>query len=759
MSSFHPLRALVRDQGHPPGTVRLVLRGVTILSIVWQGAWMLPDSTLWPWKQEGLAPRPFIWLALACWVGLILATWGPLRLRRSYIVFGRLDIAFLLLAAAAAFLTDGRFEHEAWRPAASLVNLAVAMAGLLLTTSVAIEVLAVAVGLEFLVLLLDSSASGGPDSQDIVLIPVYALCAGVAAIVARRGLVLAAERVDLVQRETVAAESRLLGLRRIQQRIDRQEQRLHETVLNTLNAIARGGMRLDDALRNRCRDSIAVLRRMRTIESTVPAMDAQDWQLDLEDSVRELCELGITVEQAIAVDGTLPPDVYAASITAIREACTNIRRHASATAVMVEVSASGAGTRHDAASVRIRVSDDGRGFDPESVTARFGLPHAMKGPMAELGGAARITSSPGGGTRIDIDWQQEPGQRDDRILRDLGTSARVFAAPVLTAFAVFGLISLVMTLPELSAPALGWCALMLYVLVSAVLIWSTRTSGVPGWLVIVVALLAPVIFRLQEASVGVPAVGPWVDWGSECLAAMFLVIAAAGRPWWAWLAGMLSWLLIQGGFPLELIAPGSALIYAGALYARSVRHNSRRYDGINAQRLEELATAQVAERDMALLGRRYSLLDESDATTLLDGIAEGRLDPADAGVRELADREEQYIRAVMRIGAAEDPVHDLAAQILSWGRHERVPVAIDIPAEPIDLPDVHDVHALLERALPLARGASGARLSARREGSSLVLRFVAAGCMDCSVENASVGAATMVCLGEGDLMVEARYEQ
>lgn len=756
--SIHPLKALVREQGDIPATVRLVLRGVTILSIVWQGAWILPDSTLWPWNQDALLPRPFMWLTLICWIGLIVTTWGPERLRPRYIVFARLDVAFLYISAILLFLTDDRFAQEAWRPATSLVNLAAAMTGLLLTTSAAVEVLSITIGLEFVVLLLQSSQAGGPDAQDIVLIPVYALCAGVAAIVARRGLIFGAERVDLVQRDTVEAESRLLGIRLIQQRISRQEQRLHETVLNTLNAIARGGMRLDEALRTRCQDAIAVMRKMRTIDSTVPSMDSQDWRMDLDDSVSELRDLGMAVYLDLDIHGNVPAEVYASCITAIREACTNARRHSGASSVSVEIATAGGGSRSRATSLRIRIGDDGRGFDPETQVARFGLPHAIRGPLTDLGGTVLITSAPESGVTIDLGWNAGAGGTRDFALRDLGMSARVFAAPVLTAFSVFGLISMLMTSQELTNPLYGWLALMSYVVVSAVIIWSTRSSGIPGWLVIAVCVVAPFVYTLQGASFGGGEVGPWTEWASECVAAMFLVVAAAGRPWWAWLAALASWLIIQGGFPLELIQPGSALIYAGALYARSVRLNARRFDRINDQRLEELANAGVAEREVDLLSRRYALLDESAALALFGSIAEGSIDPADVHVRERADREEQYIRAVMRIGAVDDSVHDVAAEILRWGRSQGIAVDIDLLSGSIAVDDVSDLRVLLNRAYSLAGGATGARLSARAEGSRMVVRLVIAGCIDCEIPREQMGSAAIVCLGEGDLMVEARYD-
>ncbi|MEY4137169.1 MAG: hypothetical protein RL205_1297, partial [Actinomycetota bacterium] len=484
---------------------------------------------------------------------------------------------------------------------------------------------------------------------------------------------------------------------------------------------------------------------------------AQDWQRDLEDSLAELRAMGMTANLSLDLHGLLPSEVYAACITAVREACTNIRRHSGASRVSLVIATVRGGSRHRASSATIRVVDDGRGFDVEATQARFGLPKAICGPLADLGGSVQVISAPGAGVRVEMEWKAPAADSRDDVLRDLGTSARVFAAPVLIAFTVFGLISLLMTDTELTSPGYGWLGLLVYALIAAAIIWSTRVSGIPGWLVVVVCLAAPLVYRLQDQSVYPAGQGDWTDWSSECIAAMFLVVAAAGRPWWAWLAALASWLVIQGGFPFELIHPGAAVIYAGALYARSVRHNARRYERINDQRLDELANAQVAEREVALLSRRYALLEESGAQELFTSIVDGSSDLDDAGVRARADREEQYIRAVMRIGAIDDPVREVAAEILQWGRAQQIAVDIDLPVDAMPVADVTDLRSILSQAYPLARGATSARLSARTEDSALVVRLVIAGCYECEVLPQQVDSAAMVCLGEGDLMVEARY--
>jgi signal transduction histidine kinase len=76
----------------------------------------------------------------------------------------------------------------------------------------------------------------------------------------------------------------------------------------------------------------------------------------------------------------------------VQEALTNVRRHAGAGHVRVEL-----GT--DGTLAFVEVSDDGRGFDPQS--AETGIGRQSMGQRArELGGQLDVQSAPGEGARI-----------------------------------------------------------------------------------------------------------------------------------------------------------------------------------------------------------------------------------------------------------------------------------------------------------------------------------------------------------------------
>ena len=80
-----------------------------------------------------------------------------------------------------------------------------------------------------------------------------------------------------------------------------------------------------------------------------------------------------------------------------QEALANVRRHASATAVVLRVSRVGAG---ESAQVSVHVEDDGVGFDPEAAQG-VGLA-GLRDRAAEVGGTVDVVSAPGEGTRVTV---------------------------------------------------------------------------------------------------------------------------------------------------------------------------------------------------------------------------------------------------------------------------------------------------------------------------------------------------------------------
>jgi len=90
------------------------------------------------------------------------------------------------------------------------------------------------------------------------------------------------------------------------------------------------------------------------------------------------------------VDTLVPPAVGEQMLAVLREALSNVARHAGATSARVTVEA-------DPRRVELVVDDDGRGISDDA--ARSGLAN-LRRRAADLGGEFEVTPRDGGGTRL-----------------------------------------------------------------------------------------------------------------------------------------------------------------------------------------------------------------------------------------------------------------------------------------------------------------------------------------------------------------------
>jgi signal transduction histidine kinase len=103
----------------------------------------------------------------------------------------------------------------------------------------------------------------------------------------------------------------------------------------------------------------------------------------------------------------VPPHIRLACFRLAQEAITNVVRHAQAKIVKLEL-------RRTESCLRLRVRDDGKGFDVAAAEARaeqgasLGL-LSLKERAALAGGGAHITSSPGEGTTVEVFLPLTPG--------------------------------------------------------------------------------------------------------------------------------------------------------------------------------------------------------------------------------------------------------------------------------------------------------------------------------------------------------------
>jgi signal transduction histidine kinase len=184
---------------------------------------------------------------------------------------------------------------------------------------------------------------------------------------------------------------------------------LHDSVLATLSAAA--SQRDPRSAARMARTTLEVLTDSRHRSGPRPLHIP--FRRAVADAERQFAPLRHQVDiDFTAIDSVeLPPDVADALVTATLQAIENSITHAGSgahRAVTTERTARG--------GVRITVTDDGRGFDPEGVAQeRLGVRLSIVERMENVGGNADVLSSPGNGTTVGLSWSPigaSPG--DDR---------------------------------------------------------------------------------------------------------------------------------------------------------------------------------------------------------------------------------------------------------------------------------------------------------------------------------------------------------
>ncbi|HSS48344.1 MAG TPA: tetratricopeptide repeat protein [Thermoanaerobaculia bacterium] len=108
---------------------------------------------------------------------------------------------------------------------------------------------------------------------------------------------------------------------------------------------------------------------------------------------RQGLRVGLSLEGS---EGSFPPEIALGLYRIVQEALANTVRHAGAKTASVALRAA-------SGTVRLTVTDDGRGFDPDAARRAGGLGLASLEERTQvLGGRCQLHSAPGAGTRIEV---------------------------------------------------------------------------------------------------------------------------------------------------------------------------------------------------------------------------------------------------------------------------------------------------------------------------------------------------------------------
>lgn len=179
---------------------------------------------------------------------------------------------------------------------------------------------------------------------------------------------------------------------------------LHDTVLATLTLLAHSGVGVsEDALRQQAREDARLLRQLRLGSTPMPQFSGV-YSLEpvaetplgttLESVKQRFLRMGLTVRWHGSGQVLLPSEVLDAFLLALAECLENVRRHAGVEEADVTI------TQGDDV-LRAVVTDAGVGFDPSEVTdERLGFTESVVARLHDVGGSARLFSTPGAGTTV-----------------------------------------------------------------------------------------------------------------------------------------------------------------------------------------------------------------------------------------------------------------------------------------------------------------------------------------------------------------------
>jgi hypothetical protein len=651
--------------------------------------------------------------ALGCWSVYRLAT----RSHRN--VFAAIDFAITLaICAAIPVLTNDSELGLHWSAPEAIAAIAVVSFAASLPVRVSLPMTALIV-----VTFAAGAASvvGWGSTLAMVSLRYFVLQAAMSALVgvAMLRVVAAIDRAHDSRRQ--ADELR----RRVAEAVRRYEREqfalLHDTAASTLLMVGKETPIPPDRLAAQARRDLAVLNSRPSILTR---------RIELIAALREQAS---GTRTPVRFHGTpalwLEGELGVAVVAAAGEAMNNVDRHASATAISIEVS------EHS-----VVVRDNGSGFIPTPSAAGRGIAESMVGRMERVGATANIHSVPGRGTAVELSWadtvqcvrKREWGTDPDHLIE------RVRIGYGYTLVGAASLI-LVLTVPFTLAynvyPALqiGLAALAALSCLVALRILNTTHSKL-RWLAVAALFVVTVV---QPVLLPANLLGSATQWSlftvGWCLSPLLLglslrtAIAILCANWVAACAVTLARdpsarIFVSLGFLGAYIV----VMQAFAQVANVMIMQAASATNAEMQaRLDELTRQRVAAALQGEYPRRYADLRRG-VIPLLTMLSRGR--PVDSGLRQQARAELHRIRTLLdRSSAFDHPLLQALRPIVDAATNRNVDVDVQVPSKLPDLREA-DIEKLTEAISHLLDKCTvGARLVLTTARKELIVSIVGRG--------------------------------
>lgn len=667
------------------------------------GAWVPPASDQWAVRALDRAMWQSAAAGTAIWASLL----GILVAGSTSDGSSRLALLIVhvvcIVASVVTFRTVGGRRHDGgdrrWFPMGAMVvavgtDLVVAGTELALVAVVVSSVLlatpalvmarrsaAAVVGLG-LVAVVGAALTGTRSEQVVLAVVVTTLTFAVAAGFLRTTLLRYAATVDVEDAEVVRERERSLADRAAVRARAHHEMLLHDTVVNTLGAVASGSRSARGAaqVRERCRRDLEALDGL--IDPT-------------REMHRPLWEgLGLGLAITVRWDGDALEPSSGHRVTAaragivrslLRELLLNADKHSGADVVHVQVH------RPEERILEITVTDAGRGLPAGSPAARR-LADSLErrvGPAGDI--AIAIDEAVDVGTTVRV---RVPMGADDVELgpaSDLELSARRirrtstwgWCIGVLGAGSVS---SVVAGAGPLTVASLG--------LVGGVCALVWRVCGLerraPTWAAFGVVAAVPLAYLLAFAGVSLGEVDP-VFWPGIALTPLFVIalnIVDSRRCVGAAVGALLVTASVAAASVLERSATLAAIALVNAavnlaqvtvwvIFVAVLAGLTHHGVTVRVRRLRQREERAAAEASMQVLGWWREAQVEA-SLTLVRELADGAADPDDAQVRRRAQLEEHHLRQLLLLGSQLVHLGPWLARCIGHGREQGLLVTVRV---------------------------------------------------------------------------------
>lgn len=436
---------------------------------------------------------------------------------------------------------------------------------------------------------------------------------------------------------------------------------LHDTAASTLLMVGQGVDLPRDRLAAQARRDLNLLREN--------AWQSVSSHIDVVAALRDVMRYSRTEAQLCGPDTLwVAGPIGRAVVSAAREAINNVDRHAAAGLVLITV-----------APDRVVITDDGIGFEADSPRSGRGITDSISQRMRDVGGRARVGSTPGHGTCVELDWPPTvpaPAYTDLSDGEGLIQRVRLFYGAGLVVYAVANLLTTVpYTVGRMHAPTVEWvlAAVAASCAIAALPVLRGRLPAlVPVGVMAAIGVVIGQSILLPAASIGSHA--DWVQAGiGWCVLPLVLT-----RPYQRagavlvglWVLGAVlelvrnpvasAWVNVGLGTGSILTVQFFAMAFGGLLSdaAAAVRADVRAH---HAMAVAERITAAVEEdyrrRYATLVDGVIPVLELLGATGTADAALQRRARAESSRLRVLFDQSKTFDHPLM---AALRPVIDAA---------------------------------------------------------------------------------------------------